>query len=68
MPGKRFTPEQIIATLREAEVLSSRGHRVPEMCKQLNISEHTYYRWRKESVVECYLEKGCPKGCYMETI
>jgi putative transposase len=48
MPRKRFTPEQIISKLREAEVLSSRGHRVPEICKQLGISEHTYYRWRKE--------------------
>ena len=48
MPRKRFTPEQIIAKLREGEVLSSRGQRVSEICKQLGISEHTYYRWRKE--------------------
>ena len=48
MPRKRFTPEQIISKLREAEVLSSRGQRVPEICKHLGISEHTYYRWRKE--------------------
>ena len=34
MPGKRFTPEEVIAGLREAEVLSSRGQRVPKICKQ----------------------------------
>jgi transposase-like protein len=48
MPGKRYTPEQIIAKLREAEVLSSRGQRVPAICKQLGVSENTFYRWRKE--------------------
>ena len=48
MPRKRFTPEQIVSKLREAEVLSSRGQRVPEICKHLGISEHSYYRWRKE--------------------
>ena len=48
MPRKRFTPEQIIAKLREAEVLSSRGQRVPVICKHLGIGEHTCYHWRKE--------------------
>jgi putative transposase len=48
MPRKRFTPEQIITKLREAEVLLSKGQKVGEVCRQLEVSENTYYRWRKE--------------------
>ena len=48
MPRKRFTPEQIITHLREAEVLLSQGKSVGEVCRQLNVSENTYYRWRRE--------------------
>jgi len=48
MPRKRFTPEQIITHLREAEVLLSQGKNVVEVCRQLNVSENTYYRWRRE--------------------
>ena len=48
MPGKRFTAEKIINMLREAEVLLSTGKTAAEVCRELNISEQTYYRWRKE--------------------
>ena len=48
MPRKRFTTEQIISKLREAEVELSRGKKIPQVCKQLGVSEQTYYRWRKE--------------------
>ena len=48
MPQKRYRPEEIIAKLREAEVLLGQGERVPEVVKSLGISEVTYYRWRKE--------------------
>ena len=48
MPHKRYTPEEIIHKLREAEVLLSQGHIVKEAAKQLGIAEQTYYRWRKE--------------------
>ena len=48
MPGKRFTAEKIINMLREAEVLLSSGKTAGEVCRELNISEQTYYRWRKE--------------------
>ena len=48
MPRKRFTTEQIITKLREAEVELSKGKTVPLVCKQLGVSEQTYYRWRKE--------------------
>ena len=45
---KRHTPEQIITKLREADVELGRGLRVGQICRKLEISEHTYYRWRKE--------------------
>jgi transposase-like protein len=48
MPRKRFTPEQIITKLRKAEVLLSKEMKVGEVCRQLDVSENTYYRWRKE--------------------
>jgi putative transposase len=48
MPQKRYGPEQIIAKLREAEVLLGQGGRVPEVVKAIGISEVTYHRWRKE--------------------
>jgi transposase-like protein len=45
---KRHTPEQIIGKLREAEIALSQGKTVPQACKQIGVSEQTYYRWRKE--------------------
>ena len=48
MPRKRYTPEQIISKLHEAEVLLSQGQAVTQASKQLGVSEQTYYRWRKE--------------------
>jgi transposase-like protein len=48
MPRKSFTVEQIISKLREAEVFLSQGQIVGDICRSFNISEQTYYRWRKE--------------------
>jgi len=48
MAIKRYRPEQIIAKLREADVLLSQGHAVANVIKALEVSEVTYYRWRKE--------------------
>ena len=48
MPRKRFTSEQIIGKLREAEVRLGRGESLPDVCPALAISEQTFYRWRKE--------------------
>ena len=48
MPQKRYRPEEIIAKLREAEVLLGQGKKVPEVVKALGINEVSYYRWRKE--------------------
>jgi len=48
MPIKRHTPEQIIFKLREAEVALAHGKRIIDVCRQLGVTEQTYYRWRKE--------------------
>ena len=46
--GTKFKPEEIIAKLREAEVELARGKKIPETCKQIGVTEQTYYRWKKE--------------------
>mgnify|MGYP001815356019 FL=1 len=48
MSRKRYTPEQIIGLLREAEVRLSQGEKVGVICRTLSISEQSYYRWRRE--------------------
>ena len=48
MPKKRFSSEEIIHKLREAEKLSSQGRTIVEICRQLGIVEQTFFRWRKE--------------------
>jgi putative transposase len=48
MARKRYTAEQIITKLREAEVELAKGQTTPQVCKKLGISDQTYYRWRKE--------------------
>jgi len=48
MPRQRYTTEQIINKLRQAEVLISQGRSIREVAKELTISDHTYYRWRRE--------------------
>lgn len=48
MSRKRFTPEQIIGKLREAEVSLAQGQTAAQVCRSLGIAEQTYYRWRRE--------------------
>ena len=48
MVKKLHSPEQIINKLREAEILLSQGSTVAEASRKLNITDQTYYRWRKE--------------------
>lgn len=45
---KRYKAEEIIDKLREGEVLLSQGKTVQEAVRALEVSEQTYYRWRKE--------------------
>jgi putative transposase len=48
MARKRYRPEEILAKLREAEVLLAQGMRVAEVAKAIGVHALTYYRWRKE--------------------
>lgn len=48
MPIKKYTAEQIIGLLRDAEILLADGNTIAMTSKKLGISEQTYYRWRKE--------------------
>jgi len=48
MVKKRYTAEQIISKLREAEVLFGQGNTVAAVTRQIGISDVTYYKWRKE--------------------
>ena len=48
MARKRHTPEQILAKLRDAEVLASQGLGAADIARRLEISEQTYHRWRNQ--------------------
>ena len=48
MSQKRHTVDQIIAKLLPADVLLGKGTKLPELCKQFEIAEQTYYRWRQK--------------------
>ena len=48
MARKRYTAEQIIGKLREAEGGLASGKRVAEVVRELGVTEQTYYRWRRE--------------------
>ena len=45
---KRYTGAQIVAKLRQADVLIGKGNSVPEVCREIEVSQHTYYRWRQK--------------------
>ena len=45
---RRYSGPQIVAKLRQADVLIGQGKTVPELCKDLEISQQTYYRWRQK--------------------
>ena len=49
MSRKNYTTEQIIAKLREAEVLHSQGSAIEDICKKLGITNQTYYRCGKNT-------------------
>lgn len=48
MAKRKYTPEEIISKLREAEVFLSQGSTVAEASKRIMVTEQTYYRWRNE--------------------
>jgi transposase-like protein len=48
MARKRHTAEEIVAKLRQVDVLTSQGHAVSEAIRMIGVTEVTYYRWRSE--------------------
>src|SRR5246127_3765079 len=48
MPRKRYKPEEIVAKLRQVDVLVSQGQSIADAIRQIGVSEVTYYRWRQE--------------------
>ena len=48
MPMMRYKPEQVVTLLRQIEVAVANGKTTPQACKEAEITQQTYYRWRKE--------------------
>ena len=48
MPRKKHTREEIVAKLRQVDVLVSQGVAIAEAVRQIGVTEVTYYRWRQE--------------------
>ena len=48
MARKRYTAEQIIGFLRQAEVMVGQGKSMQDVLREIDITANTYYRWRKE--------------------
>ena len=48
MPRKRHKPEEIVAKLRQVDVLTSQGQSVADAVRAIGVTEVTYYRWRQE--------------------
>ena len=48
MPRKRYKPEEIVAKLRQVDVLVSQGNSMADAIRQIGVSEVTFYRWRQE--------------------
>jgi len=48
MPRKRYKPEEIVAKLRQVDVLASQGASMADAIRQIGVSEVTFYRWRQE--------------------
>ena len=48
MPRKRHHPEEIVAKLRQVDVLTSQGQSVADAVRSIGVTEVTYYRWRRD--------------------
>ncbi len=48
MPQKKHKPEEIVAKLRQVDVLLSQNRSVGEAVRSIGVTQFTYYRWRKE--------------------
>jgi putative transposase len=51
MPAKNHKPEDMVGKLREVKIVPSQSGTTAEPCRRIAVSEQTYYRWRKKSMV-----------------
>ncbi len=63
MPKKRYNAEEIIHKLRGADILLGQGKTVSQACKQIGVSDQTYYRWRKAYGGRLRSSASAPCGC-----
>ncbi len=66
MPTKRFSAEQIVNKLREADVLLSKGQTIAQACKQIGVTDQTYYRWLNQEYDPSQLESALPNGGWLD--
>ncbi len=45
---KKHSGPQIVAKLRQADILIGQGKTIPEVCKEIDVTDATYYRWRQK--------------------
>ena len=64
----RYIPEHIITKLREAEVYLNQEKTIGQSCKTLEVSDQTYYRWRREYGGKSYCIINGDSGCYYESL
>ena len=48
MPKKTYKPEEIVAKLRQADMLIAQGEKIPDVVRIIGVTQVTYYRWRRE--------------------
>lgn len=48
MPKRNYKPEEIVAKLRQADVLIAQGTKIPDVVRTIGVTQVTYYRWRRE--------------------
>ena len=48
MPKRSYKPEEIVAKLRQADVLIAQGSKIPDVVRTIGVTQVTYYRWRRE--------------------
>ena len=64
MPKKRYTPEEIVAKLRQVDVLVSQGQNIADAIRQIGVSEVTFYRWSTEAGLELTFHLDHPMGSH----
>jgi predicted secreted protein len=65
---KRFSGPQIVAKLRQADKLLGQGKTVEEVCKEIDVTDATYYRWRQKYGGMSPDITGCKYSFYISSL